>query len=184
MLLEDAYVPFLVQHDLTQSQYLLLHLIYKKRHDLIRLYKEKFPADDSSMIGQRLTQELFDKNWLVKKGNIVEVSEKYLSAFINKHTAAEEIFSIYPAHWNNNGTIIPLSAMDRNVFANLYDRAIQGSIVEHIEVTRDIQYAIQYNLLNIGIERFVKSQYWSVIRPIRLANVIKESIPSIRDHEF
>ena len=41
----------------------------------------------------------------------------------------------------SNGVQIPLSSMDRNVFANLYEIAIMGSLEEHEEVLLDIKYA-------------------------------------------
>ena len=52
MILEDAYIKFLIEHNLTQSQYLMLHLIYKNRGDLVKQYKDKFPSEDGTMIGQ------------------------------------------------------------------------------------------------------------------------------------
>lgn len=185
MILEDAYVKFLVEHRITQGQYLLLYLVYKKRPDLIKAYKEAFPSGDNTMIGQYWIDELFEKGLLTKndKGTIT-VSKLFLEAFINKHTASEQIFEIYPTHFNLNGTNIPLSAMDRNVFAGLYDIAIQSSVHEHLEVVEDIHYAIKHELLKIGIDKFVKSKYWTVIRPMRLENQIKEKIVTVRDHDF
>ena len=184
MILEDAYVKFLIEHKLTQGQYLLLHLIHKGRPDLIKAYKENFPADDNSMIGSYLTQDLFNKGFLEKRGEVVVITSKFLEIFISKHTATEEIFDIYPTHFSKDGVQIPLSAMDRNVFANLYDAAIQSSVIEHIEVVKDIKYAIEHNLLMIGIDKFVKSKYWLTIRPKRLEKVIKQRIDTVRDHDF
>ena len=185
MIQEDSYVKFLVEHGLTQNQYLLLHLVYKERPDLIREYKQAFPSDDNTMIGQYFIEDLFKKGFLEKKGDgTIIVSTKFLEAFINKHTASDEIFEIYPTHWIKDGISIPLSAMDRNVFANLYDKAILSSILEHIEVVKDIKFAIQENLLNIGIDKFVKSKYWLIIRPKRLENVIKQDVYTIRDNEY
>jgi len=185
MLQEDAYLKFLTEHRLTQNQYLLLHLVYKKRPDLISLYKETFPSGDNTMIGEYFTKDLFDKGFLetAKNGNI-QITRKFLDIFINKHTASEEIFDIYPTHFVKDSVAIPLSAMDRNVFANLYDIAIGSSIAEHLEVIEDIKYGIQKEMLNIGIDKFLKSKYWMVLRPKRLENQIKERIQTSRDHEF
>ena len=185
MISEDSYVKFVIEHGLTQNQYLLLHLVYKKRPDLIKDYKQAFPSGDSTMIGQYFIDDLFKKNFLEKKPDgTITVSAKFLEAFINKHSACDEIFEIYPTHWSKDGVLIPLSAMDRNVFANLYDKAISSSILEHLEVVKDINYAIQENLLNIGIDKFVKSKYWLIIRPKRLENVIKQDVYTIRDNEY
>lgn len=185
MILEDAYVKFLIEHKITQGQYLLLYLVHKKRGDLIKAYKEAFPSDDGTMIGQYWIDELFAKGLLTKSATgTISVSKLFLEAFINKHTATEQIFDIYPTHFNLNGSTIPLSAMDRSVFAGLYDIAIQSSIHEHLEIVEDIHYAIKHELLKIGIDKFVKSKYWTVIRPMRLENEIKERTVTIRDHNF
>lgn len=185
MILEDSYIGFLIQNKLTQSQYLLLHLVYKQRPDLIKAYKETFPSGDTTMIGQYYIDDLFRREFLIKKQDgTIELGEAFLSIFINKHTASEEIFNLYPTHWIKDGVSIPLSAMDRNVFANLYDIAIQSSILEHIEVVKDIKFAIQENLLNIGLDKFVKSKYWQMIRPKRLENVIKINTITSRDYNF
>ncbi len=185
MILEDAYVKFLIEHKLTQNQYLLLHLVHKQRPDLIKEYKQAFPSDDTTMIGQYFVDDLFRKGFLDRKGDgTIVVSTKFLEIFTNKHTASDEIFEIYPTHWSKDGVSIPLSAMDRNVFANLYDKAISSSVLEHLEVVKDIKYAIQENLLGIGIDKFVKSKYWLIIRPKRLDNLIKENVQTVRDHDY
>lgn len=185
MILEDAYIKFIIEHKLTQGQYLLLYLVYKQRPDLIRAYKEAFPSGDSTMIGQYFIDDLFTKEMLTKHSNgSITVSQKFLEAFINKHTATEQIFDIYPTHFSLNGTNVPLTAMDRSAFAGLYDIAIQSSVLEHLEVVEDIKYAIKHDLLKIGIDKFVKSKFWTTIRPMRLENQIKERIVSIRDNDF
>ena len=184
MLLEDSYVKFLIEHDLTQSQYLLLHLVHKGRVDLIRAYKAKFPSGDDTMIGEYMTKELFTKGFLQEVNGKVSITTKFLEAFIDKHSAAEEIFAMYPTHFMKDGVQIPLSAMDRNLFANLYDIAIQSSILEHLEVVEDIKFAIGQDILNIGIDKFVKSKYWLVVRPLRLENQIKTNTVTRRDFEY
>ena len=51
-----------------------------------------------------------------------------------KRTEVENKTFIY-----SNGVQIPLSTMDRNVFANLYEIAIMGSLEEHEEIILDIK---------------------------------------------
>ena len=185
MILEDSYVKFLIEHNLTQGQYLLLHLVHKGRPDLIRAYKEAFPSEDSTMIGQYFIDDLIKKGFVaINAQNKPVLTKQFLEIFINKHTACEEIFSIYPTHFMKDGVQIPLSAMDRNVFANLYDKAILSSTLEHLEIMQDIDYAIKEEMLNIGIDKFLKSKYWMVIRPKRLAHVLKEQTKMRKDHNF
>lgn len=185
MILEDAYVSFLIEHDITQNQYLLLHLAHKKRWDLVKKYKDKFPSGDDTMIGEYFINDLIKKDFLKRDadGNL-GIGQKFLEVFINKHNASEHIFDIYPTHFMKDGVTIPLSAMDRNMFANLYDIAISSSTLEHLEVVKDIEYAIEHNLLNLGLDKFVKSKYWLTIRPKRLDTSEKQNTKTKLDNNF
>lgn len=186
MISEDAYVDFLVKYDLTQSQVLLLYLLYKNRVDLIRKYKEKFPTDSGTMIEEYFIKDLIRKEFLIENPTTgaIKLGEKFYLAFIDKHEACEHVFSVYPTHITKDGVDLPLSAMDRNVFANLYDTYIRSSIHEHLEVIKDIEYAKQNNLLNIGIEKFLKSKYWLILRPKRIEGKLKETIFLKADNEY
>lgn len=189
MLLHDSYLRFIIKNNLTQAQYLLLHLVYHERVDLIKEFKEAFPTnnpkEDTTMIGEYWVKDLINRDFLVTnaKGGL-EIGMKFKIAFIDKYTACEEIYAIYPTHFKKDGVQIPLGAMDRNVFANLYDIAIMSSIQEHLEVVEDIKYAIKHDILNIGIEKFIKSKYWLAIRPKRKENLIKERTVTSQDHEY
>lgn len=184
MLLEESYIKFLIKHDLTQSQYLLLHLVHKKRTDLIRDYKEKFPTDDNTMIGKYLIDDLVKKGFLIEKDNTYKLTNKFLEQYVDKFTATEEIYDEYPSFFNKDGLNIPLKGMDRNIFANLYDKAISSSVLEHIEVMEDIKFGIEQGLMNLGIDKFIKSKHWLAIRPHRLAGKIREDIEVRRDFTF
>lgn len=176
MILEESYVTFIVRNDLTQAQFLLLYLLYKNKPKLIELYKLKYPTMDGTMIGQKETNDLFDKGFLKKniKGQTV-VTKKFLEAFIDKFAASDEILALYPKYHDTGIVNIPLTAMDRQVLANLYESAINGSIEEHYEVLKDIQYAKDNKLIVIGLDKFIKSHWWKVIRPKRLENQTEET---------
>lgn len=185
MISEERYICFLIRHNITQAQYLLLHLIYKKRVDLIIDYKKKFPSEDGTMIGEYYINDLIYKGFLKKdeKDNI-EITNKFLNIFMDKHLVTEEIYKTYPTHFEKDGVQIPLSAMDRNVFANLYDIAIESLLEEHQEVIKDIEYGKSENLLNIGLDKFLKSKYWQVLRGKRLNNEFKIKTSTRLDNEF
>lgn len=112
------------------------------------------------------------------------IADKFLNLFIDKHSATDEIFAEYPAFTNTMGVDIPLTTMDRNVFANMYISAIQGNLEEHREVLKDIVYAKEQKLLSFGIEKFVTSRVWLKIRERRLANIIKTTTKTAYDNEF
>lgn len=85
MLLEDIYVDFLIDNNLTQAQYLLLHLIHKNRQDLVKKYKNAFPAydDSDSMIGEHYVIDLIKRGFLIhsKEKKRYIIGEKYTKMF-------------------------------------------------------------------------------------------------------
>ena len=184
MILVDRLIPFLVKHGITESQFILLYLVYLKRDDLIDVYKEKviggmkkIPKTEMEFLRQKGFLEFNSHNKYV-------LSEMFLNLFIDKHIATDEIFAIYPSYMESMGVQIPLTAMDRNVFANIYISAIQGNLEEHKEVIKDIEYAKQQKLLSFGIEKFLTSKMWLKIREQRLAGIVKTNAPNAYDKEF
>lgn len=185
MILEDSYLKFLTEHKITQGQFLLLYLVYKERNDLILQYKEAFPTEDGTMIGKYFIDDLFVKEFLYTDSNgVVKIGKKFKEAFINKHRATEEIFDIYPTHFSKDGVSIPLTAMDRNIFANMYDLTIQSSFLEHEEVVKDIKFGKEKAMLNLGIDKFLKSHYWKILRELRLSNTKLDENPTVFDNDF
>lgn len=169
MLLEERYVNFICENKITQGQFLLLYLAYKKRMDLIVKYRQTFPADDGTMIGKYLLDDLINRGWLELVGENFTVSDKFKGIFCDKVMIAEELFAVYPSTTEISGSIVPLTAVDLITIANLYDEAIMHSITEHEEVLKDIKYALQNGMLSLSILKFVQSRYWLAIRKKRIA---------------
>lgn len=184
MILLDKYVKFLVNNNITERQLLILMFIYYNKQDLISLYKDKFTGGKSLLTEE--DKEVFIKEGFATKdsqGNLI-LSKEFLSIFVDKDEATDQIFDLYPTSMNHQGVVIPLKAMDRNVFANLYQSAIMGSLAEHYEVILDIKYGIENNLLNIGIEKFIKSKFWLGLRKARLENKKIVSTITAIDNNF
>lgn len=184
MILLDKYVKFLVKNDITEKQFLVMYLAYSKRKDLVAIYKDRFNVQ-GKLLSPKDEEVLVNKGFLQYLPNgATSLTKKFINLFVDKDLATEEIFEIYPVSTNKDGIAIPLKAMDRSVFANLYITAIMGSIEEHEEVKQDIEYAIKQGLLNIGIEKFVKSKYWLGIRKQRLENKEVLQTKTAIDKEF
>ena len=183
MILLDKYVKFITTHKLTERQMLILLLVYYKREDLIGLYKKTY--DVKILITKENKEVLYQRGFLITddSGNNV-LTKKFKDYFIDKDIATDEIFDIYPVSMMHNGITIPLKGMDRSIFANLYIMAIMGSIDEHQEVIKDIEYGKVHNMLNIGIEKFLKSKYWLGIRKARLENKTIIDTKTLTDNEF
>lgn len=184
MILIDRYVNFLIDNQITERQFLGMYLAYTKRRDLSELYKKKITGG-MKIIPKNEIPELIKKGFLkIDEGGNAVLTDKFKNIFVDKHIATEEVYLAYPTFFYSQGVQIPLSAMDRNVFANLYEVAIMGSLDEHKEILLDIEYGKSKGLLNIGIEKFLKSKYWIGIRKQRLDNQIVTTTKTRIDNEF
>lgn len=183
MLLEDRYVHFICDNNITQEQFLVLYLTYKRRLDLVEKYKQTFPNPDKTVIPKYWIADLVNRGWLVKteKGHDVSVTFKQL--FCNKIDVAEELLSIYPSTTEIDGKIVPLTAIDTIEVADLYIDKILDNRLEHEEVLKDIKYAITHNLINLSLKKFILSKYWLSIRKRRIATVDDDHI-SIQTRSF
>ena len=86
---------------------------------------------------------------------------------ITRLSLQEELLKIYPSTMVIDGKIIPLTAIDTIEVANLYIDKILDNREEHEEVLKDIQYAVQNNMISMGIRKFIQSKYWLAIRKNR-----------------
>lgn len=170
MINEDKYIDFVIENKLTQKQFLLLHLVYKKRYDLLKKYKDAFPTGDGSIIGRLETEDLIDRGLLIiGEGHKPVISKKFKDAYTDDVLIAEEIFSVYPDFYESEGGVkYPLLAMDRLQFSKIYLSKIKYSQKEHEEILEDILYGIENNLIKIKLANFLASEYWKIIRKIRL----------------
>lgn len=180
----DKYVDVIINTGLTERQFLGLYLIFIKRKDLAEKYSKEV-LGGMKIIPDSEKHELEIKGWLVKLGtNQYHLSKKFMEIFVDKHIATEEVFELYPTFLYNGGVQIPLTAMDRNIFANLYIDFIYGSLDEHLEVIKDIKYGKEKGLLNMGIEKFLKSKHWLTIRQERKQGIIESETPNMFNNEF
>jgi hypothetical protein len=169
MLLEERYVNFICENNLTQPQFLLLYLLYKGRKDLILKYKQNFPTDDGTMIGKLWIDDLFRRGFLIKENERMLVTHSFKDLFCNKIDVAEELLLTYPSTLEIDGKIVPLTAIDVITVADLYIEKILDNRLEHEEILKDIRYGITNNLINLSLKKFIQSKYWIGIRKIRNA---------------
>ncbi len=168
-MLEERYVNFICENNLTQPQFLLLYLIYKNRKDLILKYKQNFPTDDGTMIGKLWIDDLFRRGFLIKEDGNMLVTHSFKDLFCNKIDVAEELLLIYPSTLEIDGKMIPLTAIDVITVADLYIEKILDNRLEHEEILKDVRYGILNNLINLSLKKFILSKYWLGIRKIRKA---------------
>jgi len=186
MIDEQRYVPFLIKHNITQAQYLLMHLLYKKRYDLIKQYKDKFPTDDNTMIGLTPIKQLIEDGFIkqIGKGGTADtykLTNKFLCIFVDDYIAGNEFWDLYPAYVESKGIQYPLTLMDKNEFRELYAITINYSADEHREVMQDLKFAVENNLVKGKIDIAVKSEIWLAWRKLRQTHF---NINIHEEHDF
>jgi len=168
MIIAKHYVKFLIDNNLTQGQYLLLTLLFEKEFALLKEFKIKFPCVEGSMIPKKQIDDLVTRAFLIKSPQGYKIGDKFKAVFVTGSKATEQIFALYPNFMLSEKNVdIPLTSMDMHLFEKLYVPKINGSIKEHEEVLKDLQYGIDHNLIKIGINKFVTSSYWLVFRDLR-----------------
>lgn len=181
MLNVEQYLKFIVEHKLTQQQFLLLYLLRLKEVDkkqaieLIKLYKTAFPLEGSNQfITKTLLADLIKKGFLIQivpdRADIdnYQIGSKFDDIFIDEYEAGNQFWNKYPAIITSDGRNYPMKMMDKNEFRKLYWKAIGGDKDEHEEILKDLDYAILKNMIRGKIENFLKSEQWTEIRKVRL----------------
>jgi hypothetical protein len=98
----------------------------------------------------------------------LEIHPKFKSKFMLKVTPlSSELFEEYPPCFKNDGVIYNARTASAQEIAPAYMRAIAKSTDEHEKILDDLRWAVKNNVLKIGLDKFVKSRYWEVIRDMR-----------------
>lgn len=170
-------IPFLAEHNLTPRLFLVLDLLYKKEYELIRIFKEVQPVYDTKdkedvkttkLIYPSETKELIDKGFIIKVGeggnaDSYKITEKFSKIYLNAnqlYEASEEVFNLYPATHDKS--------MDRHIFRTVYAQKIKHNVDEHLDVMKDLQYAIDNELITLSLESFLKCEQWKDLRKLRI----------------
>lgn len=174
----ERYVKFITNNKITQAQFLFLYLLYRKRYDLLKDYKNTFPSDDGTVIGKIARNDLLERKFIIKldeeeKATSYAIGSEFKKIFVDAFEATDELKSKYPAFITNNGVNYPLTLVDTYQLANIYGQRIGYEIAEHEEVLKDLQYGIDNNLIKGKLELFVRSEFWKPLRELRLGTNTK-----------
>lgn len=185
MINHTDYLDFLFTTGLSQPQFLLLYLIYKKDQDSINRYKERFPTGDGTMIGKYYTKQLIEEGWLtVTTDKTLKVTHKFRKYFVINETALNELLDIYPPFIDKEGVNIPLVTVDKYQYSLKYNRRIMKSVREHDEVVKDLQFGIDKGYIRFGIVKFIDSEMWIPLRKLRLGEDAESVKMDAFDEDF
>jgi len=185
-------IPHLVKMQLTADEFLILHLKYLNEKGLMRLYKNTFRREEKGVLTNVQRQRVIELGYM-KKDDSVEhdayfLTPKFLNFYVDEYTCGNELWDLYPAFVKIDGKNAPLMKADKAGLRGQYFNIIGGLKSEHEEVILDTKFGIDNNMISIKIVDYVRSEFWSKIRPIRLGDKTATShtpVTNARDiHEF
>lgn len=167
MILTDKYVDFLLRHNMTPNEFLLLVLLYEKKTALVGKIQKEVLNGKPYLPKERI-EEFIKRGYLVKTQNGYQLGRNFTDTFVDGNKATEEFYNAYPDFMRTKeGVQIPLTGMDRETFKRIYMAKIHHSVDEHLEIIKDVQYGANQNMINMGINKFLSSEQWRALRKLR-----------------
>lgn len=95
----EKYVDFLIENKLTQAQFIMLYILYRKKYNALNKYKKAFPTEDATMIGKVFRQDLIDRGFIKLVGkdpksllvSDFRITEKFTEAYLKKAYCATDL---------------------------------------------------------------------------------------------
>lgn len=164
----DKYVKFLVEHKLTEHQFLMLWLIKTKNTDAIALYRRNKSFNIAEL------DDLIERKWIddfglvkdnVRTFNIVDfvVTDKFDKIIIDPDDAYEELCKVYPKWFNFKGIKAPAITGDPDKLAKLYFECHKGNRLIHeriVHITRE--YHRNKDPME-KMENYIKNKRWEML---------------------
>ena len=182
MLLDEPenYVDFLCKNKIRPNQFLLLYLLYTekmvKEGSSLRFTKGgliyKWSHEGAGWTKEEV-KDLVDKEYVISLSPDYAFDQLILTSkfvdlmFVNGGEAFEELLNLYPDTFMVQGNKVFTKTGDLDVMEKAYVKAIRGSQTKHKEVMEILGYAIEKNLLNIKIDKFILGKVWDSVRKMK-----------------
>lgn len=154
---------------ISQAQLFYLICIHEKKYDLLVKYGKLYNVPkNAGYIGAKAYLEL--KNYeLIKtdNNNVDFCTDKFTDLYVDKYTAFYNLKQVYPDFSNINGKKVPLQSANEETYSTLYIKKINGSLIEHKEILKDVIFAIEHNINFTSLKNFIESRTWLSYRKAR-----------------
>lgn len=157
------FVKFLARHRLTSDQFLFMFLIYKEEYEALYQYTEQVkglpPAEINDLVRRGYMINENQRGQYFADGFII--TDKFSSeVFSMIDKAAEEFWETYPLAIYVDGKRFSAKTADKADLCDRYNKKIGYSVRKHKKVMEALRYGIQHNLINMGIEKWFRSEQW------------------------
>jgi hypothetical protein len=96
------------------------------------------------------------------------ITPKFVKAvFIDTDEAGEELWNTYPAYLMINSVRVAARSCDKEEIIERYAKIIKNNIKKHKEIIELLKKAIKRGEINMGIEKWVKSEQWEILKGVK-----------------
>ncbi|MAN60072.1 MAG: hypothetical protein CMC08_09585 [Flavobacteriaceae bacterium] len=163
------YVAFLIEHQLSPSQFLFLYLLLFDEIALLYQYCAEFQA-----FTRKELVELQDKGFAIctveDKNSVLyadafEVTDKFRELLFSKHPEEmfEELWNKYPNFHSHYSKRTPTKACNKEELREDYVKLIRRNRPLHNSIITSVEWGKQRGYLNLGITQFIEGRRWEEI---------------------
>ena len=169
---------------MSAEQFLFCFLIYKKKDPLhYKIVNERGPFSRKEL------KDLETRGYIINKNvgedtyaDMYELTPKFTKEIFGEQSLMwEELINTYPQFIFIDGKRIPAQSTDLDELKNIYFNKIGHSVKTHKKIVDLLIYASDHDLVNMGIEKWVKGEQWKAIE--HLINE-KPSKDALSEREF
>jgi hypothetical protein len=164
--LNKNQVQLLTDMALTGNQYVFLVCVYHNDAALLSEHKTAIAplplimSDEIKDLQRRKFIEKGEVGWKAGPALVDMLGEKDVYEMYN------EFFNTYPSFTKIEGRNVPLKIVDQKKMGIIYGDLISRE--NHADIMADLEYAIDNNLINMKIDKYITSGYHTTIRTLRL----------------
>lgn len=179
----EVDLDFLVKHKMTIEQYFVCYILYKDKNSTIEgqrvtrksgqpiaaIYKY---SENVGGIKRDAMKDLIDRGYLELTGNkltpdMLEVTDKFYKDLFNHWSNFDQLFEIYPSRtvFEAGKSPVSLKSLDAPIeeISKYYEKIVRTN-KKHNEILEITQWAKERDLIKMGIQKYVYSQYWNALK--------------------
>lgn len=168
---EEKFTDIIVKYKLNANQMFYMYLIHTGSSSVYRIAEEgkkfyKKDVDELEELGfiknLNKTMSAHQDNYVINENT--QNGKEFLEYINSDITMGDELWSIYPWNFESNGKSYPTKACDKDMISDIYTKKIKGSMKLHREIIKLVKRANSYNLISMGIEKFVNGEQWNYLK--------------------
>ena len=174
----EKFIDFLVEHKMTPTQFMFCYL--KANYDMssFKRYIKTVGVFRSEEVKDLIDRGYIeDFNEIGANGRRTDYIDSYLvtpkftkEIFIETEQAGEELWNSFPPFIMINGNRVSARSCDKDVLMKSYCKKIKNNKKIHEEVLSLLKESVTRNEVKMGIEKWVLSEQWSVLKQLYQTN--------------